>query len=508
MKGDLESLKNMIEQMKQTKPLIYVEDLEKSLLIAVQTGNAEAIPILVAAGAERLDCALCIAVQLERIDCAALLMLFKAIITKDACALYALLSLADVNDSTMLKEAQPILKQLPQVYNVCYFLEVAIRKRFFEAAKCILFMTGVSRDEKKVTWSGLKLSLLLSAWISFMVSWVVDLNLSHNCLVQLPCKLFTAFQLQQLDLSHNQLVTVRADIFNMPNLNYLNLSHNQLEALPDTDRWGRELFSLNVSNNNIREVPTTLQYSVIEILNLSRNKLTEFPLCVSEMDALRSLDVSFMPIVSIPKCFTPPKSLQWLIIAGTKIQGNWKGTLDREDIFAVFKHKEQSFVSTNLTQFCREGLYSELRYALYYEKEIAVHIANRTPRGNTLLHEAVECDQPDIVQLLLLHGFSPNVRGKAGLTPLHVASAKGYVVCVKALLESDADVTLRDDLGHDAFMKAERSKNKEAILKLLASKGEGTIQTMARWIAMASRMWIHLCKHLGQSHTSYLYKIL
>ena len=134
---------------------------------------------------------------------------------------------------------------------------------------------------------------------------------------------------------------------------------------------------------------------------------------------------------------------------------------------------------SELTRFCREGLYSELRDAIYYEKDISTQLNSRTQRGNTLLHEAAEHDHPDIVQLLLLHGCPPDLRSKGGLTPLHVASVKGHVGCVRALLENNADVTLRDDVGQTAFTKAERSKKKVAVQALLASKGSVTIKPLA-----------------------------
>ena len=139
---------------------------------------------------------------------------------------------------------------------------------------------------------------------------------------------------------------------------------------------------------------------------------------------------------------------------------------------------------SELTRFCREGLYNELRYAIYYEKDISTHLNSRTPRGNTLLHEAAEHDHPDIVQLLLLHGCPPNVRSKGGLTPLHVAAAKAHVGCVRAFLENEADVTLRDDLGQTASMKAERSKKKEVVQALLTSKGVWVL----RWAAFVWRV--------------------
>lgn len=48
---------------------------------------------------------------------------------------------------------------------------------------------------------------------------------------------------------------------------------------------------------------------------------------------------------------------------------------------------------------------------------------------------------------------------------------KGYVNCVRMLLEADANIYFEDEFGFTVFHKAERSKRREAVLRLLRSKG-------------------------------------
>jgi ankyrin repeat protein len=138
---------------------------------------------------------------------------------------------------------------------------------------------------------------------------------------------------------------------------------------------------------------------------------------------------------------------------------------------AEYPHIDRNLF-TELQRQCREGLLGELRQILNCQK-VLDYFSVRTLRGYTLLHEAVELDQPDVVQMLLLHGVPPNLRAKGGITPLHLACSKSLVDCARALLENGADLTLRDDVGHDAASKADvrSSKKKEAVVKLLRSKG-------------------------------------
>ena len=92
------------------------------------------------------------------------------------------------------------------------------------------------------------------------------------------------------------------------------------------------------------------------------------------------------------------------------------------------------------------------------------------------MHKAIKGDQPDVVQLLLLHGLNPDIRTRGGVTPLHLAVSKCSVGCVQALIENGADISIRDDQGQDAVAKAEvHNKKCETVLKILRSKGEITM---------------------------------
>lgn len=126
-----------------------------------------------------------------------------------------------------------------------------------------------------------------------------------------------------------------------------------------------------------------------------------------------------------------------------------------------------------LCRMCREGQLNQLKDAIHYDRDTLSYFKIRTLKGATLLHEAVDFDQPDVVQLLLLHGVSPDLRARGGLTPLHIAVSKCSVGCVRALIENGADISMKDEQGQDAIAKAElRGRKREAVLKLLRSKGK------------------------------------
>ena len=294
------SLKELEKRFK-SGPKPEMTYIEEAMLMAIQKGNDDCVPLLVVAGARRLDCALYLAIQLGRIKAIATLLLCKATITGDTSAIRSLLSEPP--------ESANVLWYMPKVHKflsegnikMSYPIAVSIFEKKYEATKELLLRTDLDMGRKQVDWSKLKLTLLDSSWMYSIAPWVVSLKLVNNHLRKLPREMFSATQLRRLDLSQNILENVSADLIALPNLEYLSLGHNRLKDLPETANWSRSLLSLDLSDNLLTTLPQGIQHSCIEILNLSKNQFHVVPKCLCQVRTLTSLDLSSMPISTLPK---------------------------------------------------------------------------------------------------------------------------------------------------------------------------------------------------------------
>jgi ankyrin repeat protein len=79
----------------------------------------------------------------------------------------------------------------------------------------------------------------------------------------------------------------------------------------------------------------------------------------------------------------------------------------------------------------------------------------------TLLAWAASRRKINHVKLLLRHGTNPNLPGKSGMYPLHMAARIGAMNVIATLLSERADPTLKDQSGCTPRMIAE--KNKKAV---------------------------------------------
>eukprot|EP00941_MAST-03F_sp_MAST-3F-sp1_P004732 g4732.t1 len=82
---------------------------------------------------------------------------------------------------------------------------------------------------------------------------------------------------------------------------------------------------------------------------------------------------------------------------------------------------------------------------------------------NTLLAWSASRRRLDHVELLLQHGADPNLPGKSGMHPLHMAARLGAVDIVKALLSKGADITAKTPSGNDILKIAESNKRTELL---------------------------------------------
>lgn len=134
------------------------------------------------------------------------------------------------------------------------------------------------------------------------ISNITELVLSKNQLKNLPNEISLLCNLTKLNLSDNQLAKVPSVLTALTNLVRLSLSKNKIKKLQTIDAMTK-LQELYVAQNNINTVklslsfspsipPKITQLSNLKILDLSGNKLTEFPQYFSTFDKLQGLNLA------------------------------------------------------------------------------------------------------------------------------------------------------------------------------------------------------------------------
>lgn len=355
----------LLEKSLNGKVSLEMRDIEEALLTAILHGHDDAILPLVVAGVRRLDCALYLAIQQERVKAIASLLLCKATITGDCQAIRSLLSEPPdcENAPWYMPEVYRFLSQ--GSIRMSYPIAVSIMEKNYEATKELLLRTDLDMRRKQVDWSKLKLTLLHPSWMYSIAPWVVSLKLVNNHLRKLPKELFGSSQLRRLDLSNNLLEFVSPDIFSLPNLENLNLSHNRLREVPDTAKWSPSLLSLDLSENNLHTLPPGMQFSFVEILNLSKNQFTSVPKCLCRIKTLTSLDLSSMPITSLPKEMENLDHLVNLNVSNANISDLPAGGILRGAIKGIFKARARSNKPCNYAKvviLCQSDLSKTLMY--------------------------------------------------------------------------------------------------------------------------------------------------
>lgn len=114
-----------------------------------------------------------------------------------------------------------------------------------------------------------------NATISFTCRYCRMLSVAPNVFAHI-------FAIHHLDLSHNNLthISFADDAFHGGQLQKLFLSHNQIETLQPDLLLAHPLQILDLSHNRIKtldHIIASVHFGSLEILNLSFNKLTDFP---------------------------------------------------------------------------------------------------------------------------------------------------------------------------------------------------------------------------------------
>uniref|UniRef100_A0A4W4FKZ9 Ankyrin repeat and SOCS box containing 2a, tandem duplicate 1 n=1 Tax=Electrophorus electricus TaxID=8005 RepID=A0A4W4FKZ9_ELEEL len=109
-------------------------------------------------------------------------------------------------------------------------------------------------------------------------------------------------------------------------------------------------------------------------------------------------------------------------------------------------------------------------------EEMPISLMRLNKDGWTPVHEAAYYGQTDCLKLLL--------SGKRQLTPLILSVSKGHLVCVKYLLEKEADPKIPTKTNETPLYEACATNNDQMVLLLLRNGADVNQKCLDRWTAL------------------------
>jgi len=195
---------------------------------------------------------------------------------------------------------------------------------------------------------------------------IVDLNLDHSRITELPKSIGNLLSLRTLSLVGNNMTSLPKSIKNLKalrtlilrsnsmedlpvsitylsSLEKLDLEGNKLSNLPDSIGNLTSLKELQIKSNNLTSLPKSIgKLSSLQTLQLESNKLTALPKSIGNLSSLKELYLKRNFITSLPNSIENLRSLQILDLEGSKL-----GTL-LDSIGNLTSLQKLNLMSTNL----------------------------------------------------------------------------------------------------------------------------------------------------------------